>query len=272
MRIGKLFLALATPALAAAPATAAAPLTPTKPWNVHYELNSCSAQREYGDASNPIYLGLIPSPWGDTYTLLLARKGVGPRYAEELEGSIDFGEGSIKAWLMHYGTRDSVPLNVYKFRISSTEMAQAKLARSATFHLQGHPDQSFTLEVIPELLAKLDECTKDLQHYWNMTKAEQRNIATPVSGDIRSIFTNDDYPDEAYSRSQEGEAQFLLLIDEQGKVADCDVLKPSGIPALDGMGCQVLRERAKFKPAFDRNGKPMRSSYVTPPVDWLFPK
>jgi periplasmic protein TonB len=60
----------------------------------------------------------------------------------------------------------------------------------------------------------------------------------------------------------------ILLINEAGKVAGCDVLTPSGIPALDIMGCQVIRSRAKFTPAVDANGKPVRSTVVTPPIVW----
>ena len=41
-----------------------------------------------------------------------------------------------------------------------------------------------------------------------------------------------------------------------------------GLPVLDAMGCQVIRERAKFTPALDRGGKPIRSTYVTPPIRW----
>jgi protein TonB len=70
------------------------------------------------------------------------------------------------------------------------------------------------------------------------------------------------------SREQGGKVQFLLLIDEQGKVASCDVMSPSGIPALDAMGCQVIRQRAKFRPALGGDGTPIRSAVVTPPVIW----
>lgn len=249
-------------------AASAAPLTPIKPWNVHYEPASCSAQRQYGDPANPIYLALVPSAWGDTFELLIAANGVGPGSAEELKGSVDFGQGPIKAWLLHYG-KHNPPLNFYKFRISKTQMAQAKSARTVTFHLEDHPDFSFTLDVIPQLLTKLDECTTDLQHFWNMAPAD-KNVAAPPIGDVRTAFRASDYPEEAMSHDQEGQAQFLLLVDENGKVAACDVLHPSGIPALDGMGCQVILERAKFKPAIGRDGKPVRSSFVTPPVVWRF--
>lgn len=70
------------------------------------------------------------------------------------------------------------------------------------------------------------------------------------------------------NRGQEGDAQFLLLIDENGKVAGCHVLIASGVPALDAMGCSVIRNRARFKPAVDSAGKPTRSTVVTPKVSW----
>jgi hypothetical protein len=34
------------------------------------------------------------------------------------------------------------------------------------------------------------------------------------------------------------------------------------------MGCQVIGKRAKFQPALDKQGKPIRSTYITPVVVW----
>lgn len=251
-----------------APAAGAQALEPVKPWVVHYEPTTCTAERAYGNANNPTFLALEPSAWGDTYDLLIATTGAGPHEAKELKGSVDFGQGPNKAWLLHYGLDQPTKLNFYRFRIAGAEMAQAKSAASATFHLDDHPDFSFSLAQIPDLLKTLAACTADLQHYWNMIDPEQKNIAAPAVGDVRAIFSSDDYPEEAWTRNQGGSVQFLLLVDEKGKVAQCSVLKPSGIPALDGMGCQVIRKRAEFKPALDHQGKPMRSSVTTPLVVW----
>ena len=60
--------------------------------------------------------------------------------------------------------------------------------------------------------------------------------------------------------------QFLVLVDQTGSVAGCDVATTSGNPLLDGMGCQVIRKRARFMPALDLNGKPVRDSILSPPV------
>jgi TonB family protein len=199
---------------------------------------------------------------------MLITKTAGPEYAEEKEGTVDFGQGPIKAWLLHYGLRQPKPFNFYKFRISAEQMEQARAASSVTFRISGKPDVTFALSAVPALLRSLSRCTSDLQHYWNMTEAEQSKISAPAQADLREIFNSRDYPQEALSRRQEGMVQFLLFVDEKGKLAACHVLRPSGIPALDGMGCQVIGKRARFKPALDRSGAPIRSSIVTPPIVW----
>ena len=265
---GRMFCVFVLAFLLALAQASAEPLKPVKNWVVAFEPAECNAQRAYGNPSDPIILGLRPSAWGNSYELMLIDNRPGPQYAEELQGWIDLGQGPIKAWLLHYGVKQPKPLNFMKFRISADQMAQAKSASTATFRISGRSDVTLTLSAIPALLATLDRCNDDLRHYWNMTEAEQAKIAAPAQGDLRPLFNWTDYPQEAMSRGQEGKVQFLLFIDEKGKVAACHVLEPSGIPALDGMGCLVIVERAKFKPAFDRSGAPIRSSVVSPPVVW----
>jgi TonB family protein len=259
---------LATAIAAAAHADAQQPLQPVKPWLIDYDVAECHAERAYGNAADPITLAIRPSPTAETYELLVARRRPGPHFAEELEGSVDFGRGPIKAWLLRYGVKDPT-LSIDKFRITAAEMAQARSASAATFHIKGGSDVSFALRAMPDLLAGLEKCTINLQQYWNMLPKDQHIIAAPAMGDVREAFTSEDYPDEAMQRNQEGSAQFMLFIDEKGAVAACQILKPSGAPALDGMGCQVIRQRAKFKPALDTSGKPVRSTVVTPPVTWI---
>jgi TonB family protein len=134
--------------------------------------------------------------------------------------------------------------------------------------MKGGTDEAFELAAIPALLDGLQKCTDDLRQYWNMGGEIDGRIAVGSKGDVRSVFSSRDYPWEALSRRQEGTAQFLLLIDEVGKVAGCHVLLASGVPALDAMGCVAIQERAKFTPARDDALKAVRSSYVTPPIVW----
>jgi hypothetical protein len=183
-----------------------------------------------------------------------------------LPGSVELSGKPTKAWLMRYGSSDG-KLRIDKFRVEASAIDKLAPGAVANFHVKGEMSQSFALPSIGKLVETMRQCTVDLQKFWNMTPEDQKRIATPAKGDVRGLFTDRDYPAEALSA--EGQAQFLLLVDEAGKVAACHVLKPSGVPSLDGMGCQVIRERAnKFRPALDTSGKPVRSTVITPPVVW----
>ena len=242
-------------------------LQPSKPWIVHYDDTECYAERTYGTAENPLILGLRPSPGADSYELLLAVKRPAPKYAQQLSGTVDFGKGPIKAWLLRYGLKDA-SYRVDKFRIDAQTITQATTASNVAFRTGDNVTTSLTLSAVPGVITALDKCNEDLRRFWNMTDDTEKLIAQPAVGDVRHVFTDRDYPDEA--GNLEGEAQFLLLVDERGGIGACYVTKPSGIPAFDGMGCQVIRERAKFKPARNKDGKAVRSAVVTPPVIWRY--
>lgn len=242
-------------------------LQPVKPWVLNYADTECFAERQYGNVSSPVLLAVRASVAGDVYEILVGRTGSAPRFAEHRDGSIDFGQGSIKAGLLQYATKDK-KLVLQKFRLTGPVMAQARNATSVRFTVKDGPDARFALRAMPALFRGLDDCTANLRNHWNGDGIRSGVIVTPAKGDIRHIFSSDDYPGEAIMRDHEGTARFLLLIDEKGKVAGCDVGTPSGVPALDAMGCQVVKERLKLKPALDRSGKPVRSLVVTPPVTW----
>ena len=244
-----------------------APLEPTGKWFLDYGESQCVALRDYGDATNPTTLAIRPAPNGETYELLVGRKRYGPEFAEEFEGRVDFGSGPIKSWILHYGGKKQ-RLTLDQFRITSREMAQARTSSSVELRIRGGPNVTFSLHNMTALLKGLEDCTADLKRYWNEDGEKDGRIALVAKGDVRGVFTARDYPDEAMKRRQEGRAQFLLLVDELGKVAACHVLIPSGIPALDAMGCSVIHDRAKFSPAQNAQGKAVRSIVVTPPVIW----
>lgn len=251
-----------------AQAASAAPLNPKSGWVVDYAAAECNAQREYQTATGAIFLALRPSPDGTTFELVLATRTDGPKFAEELKGSVDFGLGSRKAWLLHYGLNGPTKLDIAQFRISAEQMVQAKTATMVTFRVDHRPDIILALTAMPALLAGLEKCTLDLQEYWNVKGAVAPYSSKGPRGDVRTLFSADDYPTVALAHNQGGTTQYMLFIDETGKVAGCHLIKPSGAPILDGMGCRLLTARAKFSPATDKQGKPVRSTLVTPTITW----
>jgi protein TonB len=96
--------------------------------------------------------------------------------------------------------------------------------------------------------------------------------AQPARGDVRSVFSNDDYPSEAIAAEAQGTAQAQLTIGPDGRVTGCNLIKSTGNSALDSTTCNILRRRVKFTPARDSNGNPTTDTYTTPPISWVLPK
>jgi len=104
------------------------------------------------------------------------------------------------------------------------------------------------------------------------TTAQERTVqgiaAQDAKGDVRTIFSSDDYPVEAQRNGEEGTVQAELSIDARGRVLGCRVIRSSGHASLDSATCSIVQRRARFKPAQDVNGDAVASSVVTPPVVW----
>lgn len=92
--------------------------------------------------------------------------------------------------------------------------------------------------------------------------------ATSARGDLRTLFSADDYPASAQSAGAEGTAQARLTIGTDGRVVSCDLIRSTGNGALDSATCNILRRRAKFTPARDSNGNPTVDTVTTPPIVW----
>jgi protein TonB len=87
-------------------------------------------------------------------------------------------------------------------------------------------------------------------------------------GDVRSIFSTDDYPASALASGAQGTAQAQLTIGPDGRVQGCNLVRSTGNGALDQATCNILRRRAKFTPARDSNGNPTTDTITTPPITW----
>jgi protein TonB len=92
--------------------------------------------------------------------------------------------------------------------------------------------------------------------------------AQSAKGDLRSLFSGDDYPASAQASGAEGTARATLTIGTDGRVVSCNITQSTGNGALDAATCNILRRRAKFIPARDSNGQPTTDTVQTPPIRW----
>ena len=101
-----------------------------------------------------------------------------------------------------------------------------------------------------------------------MTKPQEPAPSGPAKGDVRTLFSADDYPAEAQVNGEEGTVQARLTIAVDGTVGACTIIRSSGHRSLDDATCRILRQRAKFRPARDDYGRAVADTVVTPPVTW----
>src|SRR5689334_2100428 len=92
--------------------------------------------------------------------------------------------------------------------------------------------------------------------------------AQSARGDVRTLFSADDYPASAQAAGAEGTAQAQLTIGTDGRVVGCNLIKSTGNGALDSATCNILRRRAKFTPAKDSNGNATTDTVTTPTIVW----
>jgi protein TonB len=92
--------------------------------------------------------------------------------------------------------------------------------------------------------------------------------AQSAKGDLRTLFSGDDYPASAQAAGAEGTARASLTVGTDGRVVGCNITQSTGNGALDAATCSILRRRAKFVPARDSNGNPTTDTVSTPSIVW----
>jgi protein TonB len=92
--------------------------------------------------------------------------------------------------------------------------------------------------------------------------------AQSAKGDLRTLFSADDYPASAQAAGAEGTAEATLTIGTDGRVVACNITRSTGNSALDAATCNIIRRRAKYIPARDSNGNPTTDTVQTPPIRW----
>jgi len=275
MRLG--VIVLAAVAVSSAAFAASEPRQPTGKWIVNFDDAQCIATRNYGSEEDPIYLVLKAPAIGDMLQIGIVRKG-STSEPSQAEGEIVFDNAPpIATNLLQFSGRktNQKALTTNLPRDKLAPMLQAKSIRirakvTGTAKLGSHiekgtsyADEQLSLSQIPALLKTLDQCATDLRNVWRVwdEKEHATDLKEGPSGNVTNLFDPDDYPAVALMKEQMGTVAFVLLIDEQGKVADCTVIQTSGVAVLDAQSCGIVKTRAKFKPAIRNDGLPAKSAF-----------
>lgn len=253
-------------AVAASAGTAQTPQPPAAKWVVNFDDAQCVAHRAYGQGDEPTYLVIKQPPLGDVIQLaVIQRRPAGEPL--QVQGSIAFdGQAPMDVTMLQFQPKGS-KRRTYTTNLPSSSLEALRSARSVrikTTGLDGH----FQLADVEPLLRVMNDCVADLRRVWNVSE----DGAEPPAGQgpqahMAGMFKGDDYPMSAVIGNAQGSVSVVLLVDENGKVADCSVIGTSRAAALDGQTCAILRERAKFTPAVGSDGKPTRGAF-TQRITW----
>ena len=93
--------------------------------------------------------------------------------------------------------------------------------------------------------------------------------AAGAKGNPADWITNDDYPSGVEAS---GTTRIRWDIGANGRVENCTTVSSSGNRQLDNAACSALSRHARYTPALDQNGNPIRSPGQTRNVVWRLPE
>ena len=87
------------------------------------------------------------------------------------------------------------------------------------------------------------------------------SVCTPCPLSAQTWTTIGDYPVSALEAGLEGTVSITAVIGKDGRPESCSVTHSSGWTDLDRSACNQIMLRARFEPATDANGKPIKGKY-----------
>jgi TonB family protein len=261
-------VALSSLAFSSTLSAADVPKEPTGKWIADFAANKCLLSRSYGTDEKPFVLTFEQAPMDDGISIHVFKNGNRQdlRYGQ---AKVRFGSGpTVDAKFGAYSTANK--LRRMDIAILDDSYKQATGNETISISANGEFDESFTLPGFGKALDVLHSCVVDLGEHWGLSAEQQNRIAKPAKPNqpLYSYFSGDDYPSAAIKKDASGRTDVRVSVDETGKPTDCIVLRQSGNESLDKVTCGVLLRRARFQPAVDIDGRPVKSIIVSG-VTWL---
>ncbi|MEA3053890.1 MAG: periplasmic protein TonB [Sphingomonadales bacterium] len=91
-----------------------------------------------------------------------------------------------------------------------------------------------------------------------------------AKANLASYVSDEDYPSSAVRNEEQGTTRFRLAVGPDGRVTECTVTGSSGSSALDSTTCRLMRQRARFAPAKDSDGRPTSDTALSA-IRWVLP-
>lgn len=249
-------------------------LEPSSPWTVNYAQDECLLVREFGTGDEAIGIRFARSSSLDSFDILIAGPKI-PKLPERLEINFGLGEPNLTQSYKAYSLKlDEIPFRFIRWWDTDPQLSAAMAnAKIVTIRHADKLDIAMRWTGWKAALKALEVCHHDLLKSWGL------DVAMLVSAKVRPQpigspgrwVTNLDYPDAALRAGLQGNVTFLLKLAVDGSITECSIIRSSKVPLLDAATCELVKKRAKFKPALDMNDQPIIGYYFNR-VRWDTPQ
>ncbi|MCM8556465.1 energy transducer TonB [Sphingomicrobium sediminis] len=256
-------LTVGAAALLTAMPAQAQPLEPSSRWQVDFGETECLAIRKYGEGAEATHLVIKPYATGDRFEIALIDDRVtGDTLSQG--GTMRVGDDDIALPGIRFSDDEAGRTVTTWF---GDDLSALSGAEQVDLEL-GEGERSLKLTQATAVVDALQECRTVLADRYNMSG---NVVTTPPQGNV-DVLRDEDYPLLALDEDQESVFRALLLLDEEGNVAECSLLSFAGDALFVARSCGLIRERARFEPAIGPDGTAVRSAFVTPVVQWRLGK
>jgi|GEM_PF-896560 len=255
--------------IAAAPAAAqpAPAPQPAARWHLDGSTDRCVLIRRLEGTPAPATFILRTIPGSGRYDLILAAPDLAAdlrRPGRELSLSLSPGGRARAA----SPARAELPRALGEGAVFGPLPAefQREFAASSTFRIAGADGRalgSWTVPLAARAAEAMAACEAEKLGDWGADPAGLQPGASPPSprGNPADWLTIRDLGLATATTSVAYTAVFRLVVDSEGRASDCTLLESAGNIDLSS-ACRVLRSRARFEPARDPAGNPVRSVAV----------
>jgi TonB family protein len=280
--VGRIFTillcgAIALGSIAAGSEPAPVPKARVGAWEINYDTDSCNLLAEFGDGPQATFVRLTRYQPQDSFDLIV----YGAPYsfgASTVSVRVGFGLAApAKHEAMTGQAGNKLPLLlINSVRLDGWEknkpdeqgppISAAQEDRATMIDLTVPGGKRFRLETgsFAKPMAAMRACVDDLVKSWGYDPLQQAALSVPVqpTKSPGSWLTNEDFPSRSVMAGHNGVVQFRLDIDATGQVAGCHILHRTNPDDFADLTCKLITKRAKFSPARDQSGQPVRSYYV----------
>jgi hypothetical protein len=256
--------------------TAATPMAPAGKWQVDYGANECRLLRAFGDPAHSTTFQLTKIDPGPDLAPAFALASRSFR-TSNAKRTINISAAGHADKQLLTGSVLSVKLGAPAILYVPVagilyDMIQKDIATGRPTAITVSVDKaevSLNLGKMAQPIAALNDCMDDLMRKWGYNPIEQHQLKNrPIPATSPGTWVNyTDYPEAMIREDKSGGVTARLDIGLTGEIVGCHVMEAGGDPAFQQTTCEVFRKNGRFRPAINKDGKPV-ASYFPLKIMW----